>query len=195
MHETFHMSIKDIFFLRDGKTVLCGPIDEGEVALVQPGPATVFVDGTPITTIQIEREGIASRPVPMQRLEVRALSTSESTGLNKELVANRKCTLEGSMRYSGHRDLVGIDSPPADYVADDMTLGPRLPEGWDGDAWMKPGGGGFFLRAWNKAQARYALAQDATYEDARNKLLVEITGGGKGVQIRVRDLPTNPRNA
>ena len=61
------------------------------------------------------------------------------------------------MRYAGHRHLLGIDSPPREYVPDDMTLGPVLPEGWDGDAWMKPAGGGYFLRAWNKNAAPCAV--------------------------------------
>src|SRR5437762_3152770 len=134
MNNVFHMLIRDLFVLQDGRTILCGPIEEGEVAVVMPGPATVLVDGKPVATIRIEREAIASRPTPMQRLDVRALATRDPTGLDKTTVSDRTCTLEGQMRYTGHRHLVGIDSPPEDYVADDMTLGPRLPEGWDGDA-------------------------------------------------------------
>ena len=89
--------------------------------------------------------------------------------------------------FYGHRHLVGIDSPPQDFVSDDMTLGPRLPEGWDGDAWTKPKGGGYFLRAWNKADARCALGVGATYEEASKQLMAEITGGGRKVEIRVTE--------
>src|SRR5206468_7899609 len=100
----------------------------------------------------------------------RAVSTRDRTGLSKEMVENKVCKLEGTMRYSGHRHLVGIDSPPSDYVPDDMTLGPRLPEEWDGDAWMKPDGTSYFLRAWNKGEARYAIASGTKYEEARTRL-------------------------
>ena len=42
------------------------------------------------------------------------------------------------------RHLLGIESPPADHVADPSTLGPVLPEGWDGDAWIAAKGDHFF---------------------------------------------------
>jgi hypothetical protein len=190
MHEVFHMSIKEIFFLRDGRTVFAGPIEEGELAIIEPGPAVVQINGKTLATVQIEREAIASRAQPLERLEVRAVSTRDPTGLNKETVATQDCTLEGTMRYSGHRHLVGIDSPPPDFVPDDMTLGPRLPDGWDGDAWMKPGGSSYFLRAWNKAHARCATAQDAKYEDARTRLLAAIAAGGRKVEISATELAT-----
>jgi hypothetical protein len=191
--KTFHMSIEDVFFFRDRRTVFAGRIAEGEVAIIEPGPATILIDGGKFATVQIEREVIASRALTWPRLEVRALSTREPTGLSKEMVATKKCTLEGAMRYAGHRHLLGLDSPPADYLADDMTLGPRLPEGWDGDAWVKPGGGAYFLRAWNKKEARYAVAQGGNFDEARTELLGQIAHGGKIVEIRVADKATSSR--
>ena len=192
MHEMFHLSIKDVFFLRDGRTVLTGPVAEGEMAVVVPGPANILIDGRQVATVQFEREAIASRSNPMERLQVRAVSTREQTGLTKEIVASHVCLLEGPMRYAGHRDLMGIDSPPADYIADDMTLGPRLPKDWDGDAWMKPDGAGYFLRAWNKKEARCATAHAAKYEEARQLLLDEIASGGKRVEIRMTESRGSP---
>jgi len=189
MSQTFHMTITDVFFFRDGRTVLCGPIEEGEIAIVEPGPATILVGGKPLSQITIEREGIASRSSPMERLEVRAVPTRDGTGLDKTMVENQRCTLEGPMRYAGHRDLVGIDSPPDNYIPDNMTLGPRLPEGWDGDAWVKPGGDGCFLRAWSKAFGRYATAQGSKYEETRIQLLATIEAGGNRAEITVRELP------
>jgi hypothetical protein len=181
------MRIRDIFFLSGGRTVFTGPIAEGEVAVIEPGVATVIRNGQTFATIHIEREVIPSRALPLERLETRALSTRDITGLTKEMVANEECYLEGTMRYAGHRHLPGLESPPRDYVADDMTLGPRLPEGWDGDAWMKSDGGGYFLRAWKATGDRYAVALGDKYEEARKNLLDAIAAGGKQVQIRVTE--------
>ncbi len=186
MPVTFHMQIEDIFFFRDGRTVFAGPIDEGGKAILDPGPATILVDDQELATIHLEGEVIPSRSIVQQPPEVRAVSTRDATGLTKEAVATKKCRLEGTMRYSGHRDLLGIDSPPSDYVPDDMTLGPFLPAGWDGDAWMKLDGRGYFLRAWNKKGARFAIAQGSKYEETRARLLEEIAGGGKTVEIRAK---------
>ena len=94
------------------------------------------------------------------------------------------------MRYQGHRHLIGIDSPPADYVADDMTVGPVLPEGWDGDAWMNPSGGGHFLRAWNKQTGRFAIGAGTKYEDARQHLLDDVRRGSRRVVVTVAEVAT-----
>lgn len=187
MPDTFRMSIQDIFFFRDGRTVLAGAIEGGENVIVLPGSATILINGEKLANIHIEPEMIASRALPMEKLALRAVSTTDPTGLTKEMIQTKNCTLEGSMRFSGHRHLVGIDSPPRDYVPDDMTLGPRLPDGWDGDAWMKPDGGGYFLRAWNKTTARCAIAVGTKYEEARKRLLDEIAHGGNKVEIRLTE--------
>ena len=81
-----------------------------------------------------------------------------------------------------YRHLIGIDSPPPEYVLDPMTQGPILPEGWDGDAWCDPGGRGFYLRAWNKASGRVAYSRGRTYADARAALLREVVEGRRRVE-------------
>ncbi len=51
------------------------------------------------------------------------------------------------------RDLLGVESPPSDHEPDNMTLGPNLPFGWEGDAWKRKssdGNNSYWLRAWNK---------------------------------------------
>ena len=79
-----------------------------------------------------------------------------------------------------HRHLIGLKSSPADYNADTMTLGPVLPEGWDGVAWERVGGrGGSFLRAWNKAKGLVSYGEANSYEEARCLLLDEVSRGGK----------------
>jgi len=64
-----------------------------------------------------------------------------------------------------------------------MTLGPRLPDGCDGDAWTSLDESRFFLRAWNKAIARYAIGIGKRYEEARANLLDELNKGGRQVEI------------
>ena len=194
MPAKFHMRISDVFFFADGRTVFAGNIEEeerGAKLIMDPGPATILVDGNTFAMVNLEREVIPSRSV-IRKPEVRAFSTRDVTGLTREVTETKICTLEGTMRYAGHRHLLGIDSPPRDYIPDDMTLGPVIPEGWDGDAWMKPGGGGYFLRAWNKNAARYATAHGDKYEQAREKLLAEIAGGGKTVEIRATETKGSP---
>jgi hypothetical protein len=84
-----------------------------------------------------------------------------------------------------HRHLIGIDSPPADYVADPMTQGPILPEGWDGDAWLDPSGNGYYLRAWNKQSGRVAYGSGQTYELTRRALLADVAQGRLRVEIQL----------
>jgi hypothetical protein len=87
-----------------------------------------------------------------------------------------------------HRDLIGIESPPLDHKPDNLTLGPALPPGWDGDSWMReaPNASSYWLRAWNKNTGQYAIAQAADYEDARRSLLERIRLGGSGrVDVKV----------
>lgn len=187
MAEKFHMRIEDVFSLRDGRTVLAGTIEEGEHAILIPGASDLLVDGRKLATVHIEPEMIASRPLSLKRLETRSVSTRDSISLTREQVANQVCTLEGAMRVIGHRHLLGLDSPPSDYVPDDMTLGPRLPVGWDGDAWIRPEGGSYFLRAWNKSAASYAIGCGNTYEEARRQLLEEVARGGRSVELPAKD--------
>src|SRR5437763_1247334 len=111
MPATFHMRIKDLFFLRDGRTVLVGAIEEeekGAKIIVVQGPATILLDGKEYRAIHLEGEDIPSRSVVQEPLSFRAVSTPDQTGLTKEDVETRDCRLEGTMRYSGHRHLLGI---------------------------------------------------------------------------------------
>jgi hypothetical protein len=82
-----------------------------------------------------------------------------------------------------HRHLIGLDSPPPEYVADPMTQGPVLPEGWDGDAWVDPTGPGCYLRAWNKESGRVAYGRGGLYEEARRALLQEVARGSRRVRV------------
>ena len=86
-----------------------------------------------------------------------------------------------------HRHLVGLDSPPSEYLPDPMTLGPVLPEGWDGDAWISPRGDGYFLRAWNKGSGRIALSRSDTYQGARKSLIADIVDGTMKVTVSVQE--------
>ena len=67
-------------------------------------------------------------------------------------------------------------------------MGPRLPEGWDGDAWTTPDESSYFLRTWNKALAAFAIGIGDRYENARAKLLDEIKRGGRQVEIPLRSV-------
>jgi hypothetical protein len=55
---------------------------------------------------------------------------------------------------------------------------------------MQPGGGGFFLRAWNKESGRYAIGRGTTYQGARQALLADVREGTRRVVMRVRTLST-----
>lgn len=179
----FRLMIRDLFNLADGRRVLVGPVQGGENILIKPGPTEVIVNDRVVATVNIEPEMIPQRSNPLEYHDWRAVSTRDDPGISKELVATGACRLEGAMTVVGHRHLLGIDSPPADYVPDNMTLGPRLPAGWDGDAWTRPDGRGSFLRAWNKETGRFAIGVGAKYEEARHKLLEEVRLGNKRVVI------------
>jgi len=184
--ERFRLRIKDIFFLEGGRTVFVGSVDGGENVNIKPGLCDLFVEGKKVATVEVYEE-IPQRMKPLERHDMRAVSTRNPIDLTREQVLATQCHLEGPMSFAGHRHLLGIDSPPADYVPDNMTLGPRLPEGWDGDAWTHPAGDGYFLRAWHKASGRYALGKGAKYEEARRILLNDIQTGHKKVVIQVTE--------
>lgn len=89
-----------------------------------------------------------------------------------------------------HRHLLGVDSPPDDHRPDNLTDGPALPAGWDGEAWTRESafGNSYWLRAWNKNTGHYAVAQANTYEAARQLLQDKIAHGGSGkVSITVTE--------
>jgi hypothetical protein len=180
--QTFHMNVHDVFRFRDGRTVFAGPVDEGEDAILLAGKCDLIFDGK-TAEIRIEPEMISSVPSEARAAGHRAVSTPNMIeGLPSNVVPGQ-IQLKGKARMHGHRDLVGIDSPPRDFVPDRMTLGPRLPDGWDGDAWTSVDETSFFLRAWNKRAARYAIGTGSRYEDARATLMEEIRRGGRKVEI------------
>jgi hypothetical protein len=82
-----------------------------------------------------------------------------------------------------HRHLIGLDSPPRHYVAEPTTLSGILPEDWDGDAWVAPGGSGYFLRAWNKGEGLIAYGEGPRYEIARERLLQGVTSASSRVKV------------
>jgi hypothetical protein len=183
MNNRFSMKITDFFKFQDGRTVLTGPIDDGREVLLQPGPCEILVDGHLVATVEIHPELPLSRMSVPERSAERAVGTRDDTKLTRELVLSQDCRLEGNARYRGHRHLLGIDSPPKDFVPDGMTYGPVLPEGWDGDAWEGRHSEGYFLRAWNKRLGRYAIGTGEKYEEARKALCDEIASGGRAVRI------------
>jgi hypothetical protein len=187
MSDRFHMKVSDLFRLQDGRTVLTGQVEEGIDALLQPGPCDVLVDGSRVTTIEIHPEMVHSHATIPEGVADRAISTRDDTRLTQELVRTKDCRLEGMVRYRGHRHLIGVDSPPKNFVPDSLTYGPVLPEGWDGDAWQGRDNTGYFLRAWNKRTGRYAIGAAPEYEEARKHLLDEIRSGGQPVKIVARE--------
>ncbi len=179
---TFRMAVVDVFKFSDGRTVFVGKIDSGEDAILLPGKCELSV-GDLTTEIDIQPEMLSHVQQIDDRL--RAVATSNNLSLPNN-VSSGQITLRGRMRMRGHRDLVGIESPPREFVPDRMTLGPRLPEGWDGDSWTSPDESSCYLRAWNKATATYAIGRGNRYDEARAVLLDEIARGGRPVEISVR---------
>lgn len=185
---TFRMTVHEVFRFADGRTVFVGDVDAGEDAILLPGKCELSVDGQ-TTEIEIQPEMIGN--VRRRDDRMRAVATSNASSLPDNMSPGQ-IILKGRMRMRGHRNLVGIESPPHDFVPDRMTLGPRLPEGWDGDAWTSPDESSYFLRAWNKAAATYAIGKGDRYEDARAVLLDEIAKGGHRVEIRIEERLIKP---
>jgi hypothetical protein len=179
---TFEMTVLDVFKFADGRTVFIGNINAGEEAILLPGTCELSVDNQ-TTEIAIQPEMISN----FGRFDsgMRAVATADPLSL-PNMASSTQITLKGKMRMRGHRHLVGIESPPHDFVPDRMTLGPRLPEGWDGDSWTSPDESSYFLRAWNKDTATYAVGKGNLYAEARTVLLSEIAKGGHHVEIPAR---------
>ena len=179
------MQVEDIFHFRDGRTVLVGRVEDGP-AFIRRGRFGLWLDGELRGSIDVEGEMLDDGPKPGL---LRSVSTTDGVRLDREEIAGRQLLLKPAptpegRRSSVHRHLIGLTSPPGDYVADPMTLGPVLPEGWDGDAWEKIGNrGGSFLRAWNKLTGRAAYAEESSYEEARRVLLREVASGGRVVSV------------
>ena len=181
----FLMRVQESFQLGDGRSVLAGDVEGGEQVLILPGQCDVLVDGRKRASITIEPEMLFTPGDVWTRPDCRAVATRDRISIDKVEIQSGRVTLEGFMSIHGHRDLIGIESPPSDFSPDPMTLGPRLPAGWDGDAWVGPGEADYFLRAWNKSTAQYAIARAPKYLDARDKLLDEIRHHPRTVTIEV----------
>lgn len=86
-----------------------------------------------------------------------------------------------------HRHLLGLISPPADYVPDRFATAIGLPEDWDGDVWVKSNGRAYYLRAWNVTTGRIAYGEGARFEEARRELLHQIAEGTRRVKISIQE--------
>ena len=185
--------VNHLFHFQDGRTVLTGVFDRDPEKMVRLGRFGFWIDGECVGIIVIEGEAIVSgRNTEARRRRIRSLSTTEPIRFNWSDLAGKHLALKPITNSSKgnplmHRHLLGIESPPSDYVPDSMTLGPVLPEGWDGDSWEKAGGGrGYFLRAWNKGSGRIAIGQADTYEEARRRLMGDISAGTRSVSISLQ---------
>ena len=86
-----------------------------------------------------------------------------------------------------HRNLIGLTSPPADYIPDRFASTLGLPEDWDGDVWVKSDGQAYFLRGWNVTSGRIAYGEGSRYEDARQHLLREMAQGTRRVKVSIQE--------
>jgi hypothetical protein len=206
------MRLEDVFHFQDGRTVFAGSI-VGRVGRIPQCMVEIWVDGTRRSLpFRIEGEMLAGgRGRPGENAS-RAVSTGELRCLDRgdlskglwelrtsrsdskaiEELTSRDSPFIGTFardserRETMHRHLIGLESPPDDYVPDPMTQGPVLPEGWDGDAWVdaNPRRTGYFLRAWNARTNRVAYARGTAYESARRALLAEVSEGTRRVEVR-----------
>ena len=184
---TYKMNLKEIFKLTDGRTVLAGTVEDGQEAILLPGSCSLFKGGERIAEIDVESELFTARK-GRDGQSLQAVGTLNRLEITTDDIATGEYYLTGRMRMRGHRHLIGIESPPHHFVADRMSLGPRLPEGWDGDSWTSPDESEFFLRAWNKATGRCAIAAGGTYEQARTALLDQIKVGGTAVLVAAQEV-------
>jgi hypothetical protein len=188
MEDGCTIQVEDIFHFKDGRTVFVGEVENGP-KFIKKGRFGVWLDGEWRGSIDIEGEMLNGGSKAGRAGPLRSVSTTDKFRLDRESIANRNFVLKPTAPLDGrrslmHRHLIGLESPPPEYVADPMTLGPVLPEGWDGDAWEKVGGrGGSFLRAWNKATGRVAYATATSYEEARRLLLLEVSSGGQAATL------------
>ena len=86
-----------------------------------------------------------------------------------------------------HRHLLGLKSPPEDYIPDRFVMASTLPEDWDGDIWVQASGARYFLRAWNARSGRVAYGEGLRFEDARQSLLSEVVAGTRQVKISIHE--------
>jgi len=91
MNPTVKLLVKDIFFFKDGRTVLVGSV-EGEAKYIRAGDYELWVNDRQQGRIHLEGEMIGN-PADQSPLDMRSVSTCENTGLTRELVADGSCVL------------------------------------------------------------------------------------------------------
>ena len=185
--------VDDIFAFRDGRTVFTGTVEDHPEHMTL-GLFEMIIDGESSGFLTIEGEMINSGAHPGHPTKNirRSISTMDPFHLDRAEIENRQLVLRRVPQIENrenkmHRHLLGLVSPPREFVPDPMTLGPVLPEGWDGDAWT---GNGYFLRAWNKDLGRVAYSTAATYAETRRQLLAEIASGGRPAENLVKTVAT-----
>jgi hypothetical protein len=206
------MTLEDVFRFQDGRTVLTGSI-KGTGRRIPQCTVEIWVDGEKRSVpFRIEGEMLATGRGRSGMNASRAVSTGELRCLDRENLSRGRWELRPSpsvsqaieelnsrdeqqqgnstpdseRRENMHRHLIGLESPPENYVADPLTQGPVLPEGWDGDAWVDPSPRrpGYYLRAWNTRTGRIAYARGTTYESTRRALLADVAEGTRKVEVR-----------
>jgi hypothetical protein len=189
------MDIKDIFRFKNGRTVIVGIVENGP-PYIAPGEVEVRACDEPIARFRIEGEMLSGMGEFTATSGLRAVSTASTQAFDREFLSRAELILtpvfpdalhdskNGDWRTKKvYRHLIGVDDPPSRYVADPVTQGPMLPEGWDGDAWLDPQGKRYFLRAWSKRDNRVAYGEATTYEEARRALLHEVAEGNRRPEI------------
>ena len=196
MSNDFRLVIEDVFRFQDGRTVFAGVVDEPH-GYIGRGTFELVVDGELRGGFLIEGEMLAAGGDGSKR----AVSTTDVRCVDRAFLEGHEIVLrpaDPSKRRGAfvmHRHLLGVESPPAEYLADPMTQAPILPEGWDGDAWVGPRGRGYFLRAWNKQVGLVAYGRGPTYEAARRAILDQVADGGRRIEINPSDAETFRANA
>ncbi len=162
------MVVDKIFKFTDGRTVFVGTARDGEQVILRSGRYRLFHRGQLVREFDGEPEMLVDRGSVWEKVSQRTISTSAAMNCDfkPEEVAIGAYSLKGPFVMASHRHLVGIESPADDFVPDNMTLGPRLPEGWDGDAWTSADETRYFLRAWNKRKASFAIGTGDRFDDA-----------------------------
>ncbi len=183
--------VKDIFHFSDGRTVFAGMTEQ--TRMIGLGRFAMRLDGRECGSILVVGEDLPLFRSPPPDPRPRAISTHDPVHLDRDAIAGKRLVLESiaegpNFEACMHRHLLGVDSPPRDYVPEPTTLGPILPEDWDGEIWVAPRARGYFLRAWNKAEGRVAYGQGPSYPVARDRLLEAVTTGAKVVEFTVREI-------
>jgi hypothetical protein len=192
MTPEYQLLVQDIFRFRDGRAVFAGVV-EGDPGYISRGPFEVLIDGEVRCGFEVEAEMLSDRVTKPGEVRLRSVSSTEVKCVDREFLKDHDFVLRPAdpstmpRGFVMHRHLLGVDSPPSQYVADPMTQGPILPEGWDGDAWIDPARPGYFLRAWHKQEGRVAYGRGITYEAARRALLEDVVKGVREVTISVRE--------